>query len=503
MTPNWNQLLDEASLASVLPSEYSHFARPIRDGLAVFLGGLPDADQAAMLQTQADLAPTATISERLGMLARHCPVLQKLGQVLARDQRLPPELRHYLRQLESLAPTVPLAVVEATLEEELGSLAHRGITLLPPALAEASVAVVIPFRYESSRQNVPHREGVFKVLKPGIEARLDRELELLEQVGEHLDERCEELQIPHLDYQESFQHVRDKLRDEVRLEHEQRHLQLARDFYAGETWVQIPTLLADCTSRVTAMERVTGVKITDHKLVERTDRRELAEKAVRALLARPVFSRARQSMFHGDPHAGNLFFTDDQRLAILDWSLVGTLGDQERIAIVQILLGAATLNVDQVVSVLQSLSCRGAPRLAALTEVVQQSLRRLRQGQLPGLAWLTDMLDGAVQQARLRVSADLMLFRKSLHTLQGVVAAVGPPDQQMDYVMLIEFLSHFAEEWPRRWLAMPQCREFATRLSNLDLARTLCSLPTTLMRFWMGQGSDLLERMGSSADCRA
>ena len=326
MTLHWDVLLDEASLASVLPPEYSHFARPIRDGLAVFLAGLPGEEQVAMLRSQAALGPQATMSERLGGLARHCPVLQKLGQVLARDQRLPAELRFQLRQLESLPPTVPLAVLESTLRQELGSLERRGIVLCPPAIAEASVAVVIPFRFEATRRNVSHREGVFKVLKPGIQDRLDRELNLLERVGEHLDECCEELHIPHLDYQESFQQVRDKLRDEVRLENEQRHLQLASVTYAGDENVQIPALLPDCTTRVTAMERVTGVKVTDHDLVKRTDRRRLAEKVVRALVAGPVFSPVRESMFHGDPHAGNLFLTDDQRLAILDWSLVGHAG---------------------------------------------------------------------------------------------------------------------------------------------------------------------------------
>ena len=70
--------------------------------------------------------------------------------------------------------------------------------------------------------------------------------------------------------------------------------------------------------------------------------------------------------------------TSDWRYSTGAWS--GTLGDEERIAIVQILLGAATLNADQVISLLQGLSCRGAPRLAALTEVVRQSLRQTASG---------------------------------------------------------------------------------------------------------------------------
>src|SRR5438034_1143436 len=104
---DWNTLLDKTALASVLPGEASRFAEPVRDALVIFLEGLPAAHQAEILAQQAALASSASISVRLASLARCCPVLHKLGQVLARDQRLAPQLREQLRTLESLAPAVP------------------------------------------------------------------------------------------------------------------------------------------------------------------------------------------------------------------------------------------------------------------------------------------------------------------------------------------------------------------------------------------------------------
>ena len=264
MTPNWDFLLDEASLASLLPSEFACFARPVRDGLSAFLAGLPETQQRAILMAQAKLGTGASFSERLGVLARSSPVLQKLGQILARDQRVPFELRQHLRELESLPPAVPLETIRETLTAELGPLEQLGITL-EPAIAEASVAVVVPFR-DNRRPAEQAGGGVFKVLKPGIEQQLEHELSLLESVGEHLDARCDELQIPELDYQESFGQARDKLLDEVQLEHEQRHLVQAKEFFADEPRVRIPELLPHCTSRVTSMERLSGGKVTGHAL---------------------------------------------------------------------------------------------------------------------------------------------------------------------------------------------------------------------------------------------
>lgn len=492
MTPNWGLLLDEASLASVLPAELTQFARPVRDGLAVFLAGLPPEFQAAILLEQADLPQTATISQRLGVLARHCPVLQKLGQVLARDRRLSPELRGYLCQLESAVPTVPWGTVQQTLTQELGPLHALGIELQSPAIAEASVAVVVPFRRTARHgRTARENEGVFKVLKPGIEQRLHCELELLEKVGEYLDQRCDELRIPHLDYQATFQHVRDKLQDEVQLGHEQRHLREAKAFFADETSVQIPELFEHCTPRVTAMERIHGVKVTGHQAREPGSNSRLARLVARQLIAKPIFSTTHVALFHADPHAGNLFWTDDGRLAILDWSLVGRLEEWDRVAVVQIMLGAITLDVRRIVAVLKQMAV-GQVDSAILTAVVTAWVRRICEGQLPGVGWLVGLLDEATQRARLRVPPDLMLFRKSLLTLEGVVAEIGDADGQIDRVLRMEFLRHFVREWPQRWLHLPSSRDFATRLSNLDLTDTILNCPLAAARFWSSRAADIL-----------
>ncbi len=487
---NWHSLLDENALAALLPADRSHFAKPVSDGLAVFLEGLPESRQALLFSQQASLSPAVGISERLGLLARGCPVLHKIGQVLARDQRLSPELRHELRQLESLPPSVSLETIQQILGKELDPLDRLGIALAPPAVAEASVAVVIPFLKESSKEK---QDGVFKILKPHIEELLGEELELLGSVGIYLDERCDDLQIPHLDYQEAFQQVRDKLLEEIRLDVEQNNLSAAKEFYAEEPRVQIPGLIDCCTPRVTAMERVWGSKVTSHQFTETSDRLRLAELIVDATIAQPIFARQSRALFHCDPHAGNLFFTTDGRLAILDWSLVGWLDEQTRIAIVQILLGAVAQDGLRMAEVLNQMAERGDVDQTKLRLIIEGSLRKLRRGQFPGLTWLVGMLDEVVQDAGLRLKLDLMMFRKSLYTLEGVVAEVGASAEAFDRVLSVRFVQHLAMEWPFRWFASPNSREFSTRLSNFDLTKAILSYPSSVTRFWMGQGLDFLD----------
>lgn len=494
---NWETLLDQEALALLLPGDYAQFVRPVKEGLVVFLSGLPPQIQESVFAEQAALPLDAPMAERLGRLALSCPVLHKLGQVLARDHRLAPELRQQFHVLESLTPTVGLDVIQETLARELGSLERRGITLLPPAVAEASVAVVIPFRLVAGPQA---QEGVFKILKPGIEERLHLELDLLGRVGVHLDQECVELGIPQLDYQETFEQVRHKLASEVLLEQEQQHLVEAQTFYAWQRDVQIPRVFGDhCTPRVTAMERIHGEKVTDHLLQCPGEKRRLADLVSRALVARPMFAWASRALFHSDPHAGNLIHTTDGRLAILDWSLVGHLGETERIAMVQVLLAALTLQPERIVTELESLAERKTVNRSALTQVVANWLRRYRHGQLPGMSWLLGMLDEAVQVAGLRVSGDMLLFRKSLLTLEGVVNDIGAEGHWIDDVALGEFLRHFVGELPVRLFSWPASRKFATRLSNWDLVQLMYSVPWAVGQLWTGYRLDLVDLLCQTA----
>lgn len=474
-------LTGEAALNSVLPSAYAHYRRPVQGALGVFLNALKPVYRNSLFEQQAMLPPSATAAQRLALLARSCPALHKLGQSLARERRLSANFRHQLQQLESFPPIMAMDVLHQELSSELGPLEALGIRLMPQALAEASVSVVVPFVWANGEKQC--RQGVFKVLKPGIAERLTHELDLLEKVGAYLDERCMAFKIPRIDYGTTFEHVRQKLNKEVRLDLEQQHLRMASDFYAGDSYVQIPELFPFCTSRVTAMERVWGQKVTDHQL-EGHAQEQLAERVIRTLIARPVLSQRPQSFFHADPHAGNLMFSRDGRLAILDWSLVGWLGEREKIAMVQILLNALTMDSQAILDILMDLNMSKRCNPEALKSVVQHGLEQIRQLRLPGFDWLTEMLDEAVQHAGLGLRADLVLFRKTLHSLEGVVADIGASPGAADRVLLREFIVQMTREWPLRWLKPFFSRSFATRLSSADLVGLTLSLPLALGRFW-------------------
>jgi ubiquinone biosynthesis protein len=231
------------------------------------------------------------------------------------------------------------------------------------------------------------------------------------------------------------------------------------------------------------MERIDGGKITEVQGLDEAARRRLAAGIVSALIAGPIWASEQPSLFHADPHAGNLMLTPDGRIGLLDWSLVGRLGKRERVCMTQILIGALTIDAERIVSAMLALG-EGEGDVDALRAVVEEALARIREGELPGLDWLTALMDATAMQGA-RYGADLIVFRKVLQTLQGVIADVC--DQAgVDAALATAFLGRLVSEWPARLIAPPFSRALSTHMSNAELAHLFASAPLIASRALAG-----------------
>jgi ubiquinone biosynthesis protein len=492
-TDEWTEFFAAFDFGSLVPEGYARYRRAVADGLDFFLDNLAPARSAEILADQLSVPISTSIEERLVGIARYCPVLHKLGQVLARDRRLPSRFRRLLQGLESLPSALDIAGSRRLAEKELGPLAHLGIAITEPPLAEASVAVVVPFTSLEGTAGEP-ANGVLKLLKPGVEEKLAEELSLLQRVGALLDDRCEAYALPHIDYEHAFAQVRRLLAGEVCLEREQQHMVAASAAYAGLPSAVVPELYPFSTPRLTAMQRIIGTKVTDATL-SAADRRKIAGTIVETLLALPLWSDADQAMFHADPHAGNLFATEEGQLAILDWSLVGLITKADRVQLTQILLGAFTLDAGRIRVAINELA-QGHTDALAVAGVVDRHLACLTPGAWPGLGWLTELMDDAVTQAACRFRGDLLMFRKVLQTLEGVVADVSA-ECRPDRVLIGSMLRQLALEWGQRAFAPPFSRHFATNVSTLDLTQLLVSAPIVGSLQWMNLQSAWLRGASS------
>lgn len=470
-------LLDSLDLSQLAPPSLAAWRPLIIDGMTFFLERLPAHHLEEIIAEQLALPEDASAPTRLVTLLAQCPTLHKLGQVLARNRHLPMELQRQLQTLESMRPTTPMEQVLARLREELPH--DLPIILARQPLAEGSVAVVLPFTYQ---ENGETRDGVFKVLKPGIEERFAEELTVWLELGTFLEERSRRLGLPALDYRGTLESVRELLAHEIHLRVEQDNLRVAQAFYAKDPRIQIPHLLPWCTPGLTAMERIFGDKVTDAGLSP-TRRASLASIMVSSLVAQPFWSRETMAMFHADLHAGNLFVTTDGRLAVLDWSLAVRLSKTDRETMVSIILGGMTLDARRIRNAVAALGTISADD-PILVQAVERALDRVVfQGCFPGFTWLLGLMDELALDTAAGFREDLVLFRKTWFSLSDVIGdLVGAhsPDLQ-----LIELgLKRFLAELPARARAHQEATEFSTHVSNADILQFCGSAWVVAARYW-------------------
>lgn len=476
----WRDFIQTLDFAELVPAAYADYAPAVRAGFQHFLARLPKERASEVLLGQMVLPEDAPLSARLSLIARSCPALHKFGQVMARDIRLDDSLRRHLQTLESLPSTFDLDEARALIEAELGDLAARGVTMSEAPLAEASVAVVVPF---TQTRGETTRHGVFKCLKPGIEARLHEDLALLVEVGEVFEARCAELNLPSAAYRATVHEVGQMLTAELDLREEQTALGEAAGRYAALSYVRVPQAFPDlCTKRVTAMQRIDGVSISNVRKLEADIRRRVVDRLIESVVALPIWADDADAPFHADPHAGNLFLTPKGDLALLDWSLTGRLSKRERVGMTRVLTGALTCHTQQIVgAIAEDLAAQPVDR-SALFKVVDGHVRDVRKGALPGMSWLNNLLRDCALHAGVRYTPSLIMFRKAMKTCIDVARELTP-GMVVERTLARVFIERLRAEWGQRLFAPPTARHFATHLSNADIGALMVAGPLLLQRF--------------------
>ena len=153
---------------SLVPESYLKWRPPVRDAMTYVVAHLSARRLAPKLLEQIELPVNTPAEVRLLRLIAKVPGLQKLGQVIARNQHLRPALRIALAKLENGIRDVKPEDVRAIIEQSLGRRLKRfEVRIASTILSEASVSAVIRFTWTNPSSGRRER-GVFKVLKPHI-----------------------------------------------------------------------------------------------------------------------------------------------------------------------------------------------------------------------------------------------------------------------------------------------------------------------------------------------
>ncbi len=273
------------------------------------------------------------------------PVFIKFGQLLStRHDLLPDEAIEDLSNLQDNVPPFDEQLAIDIIEQELnGSIDELYGSLEQKPLASASVAQVHAGTLKDGR------EIVVKVIRPGIEKIVERDLALLLTGARWLQKLAPETKRFHpVQVVTDYRHI---LLGELDLGQEAANAAQFRRNFEDSPILYTPEVHWNLsTTKVLTMERVYGVPVSDTKAMKDAgvSMEHLSELGVEIFFTQ-VF---RDNFFHADMHPGNVLVDisnpQDPRYLSLDCAIVGTLNKEERFLLARQLMALLDKDYEQI-----------------------------------------------------------------------------------------------------------------------------------------------------------
>jgi ubiquinone biosynthesis protein len=365
----------------------------------------------------ARLAPPARVRRALEELG---PTFIKLGQILAtRVDLFPPEWIAEFGKLQDAAPAVPLADIRAQLKEDLGDDPEAIFAELETKpLAAASLAQVHRARLADGTA------VILKVRRPGIRPIVEADLRLLSRLAEIIEEEAPDLR--RYRPREVLRQLTLSLRRELDFSCECRNAERIAANFAAYPEIVVPRFHWQWSGeRLNVQDYIYGIPGRD--LVEADaaglDRKLLAQRGANAVLKMML----EDGFFHADPHPGNVFYLPDNRIAFIDFGMVGRLSEKRRYQVAVLLQHLVTQDSASVAEVLLDWG-DGTVDVEQLTGKIESFLDQyhgvpLRQLDLG--AMLSDLV-AILRDHGLALPTDLALLIKAFIALEGMGRQLDP-----------------------------------------------------------------------------
>jgi ubiquinone biosynthesis protein len=423
-------------------------------------------------------APDLSLPERIRLALEELgPTFVKLGQVLSmRPFLIPFDLVVELTKLhDQVAPMSPEKARKA-IEENLDcSIEEAFQSLDPDPVASASLSQV---------HNAVMHDGtkvVVKIQRPGIKEIINSDMVILKDIAALLEKHIPESR----QYEPVglIDELAKSTRKEINFLLEARNIEIFARNFSDDDRIFVPRVFWEySTRRMITMERIEGSKITDtEKLRSKGIDPEQVCKAGGDIVFRMIFEHG---FFHADPHPGNLFVTDEGKIAPVDYGMMGVLSNSQLNELGDILTAVVSNDAELLVySFARAGALPDSVNRQALEADISEMLVRYHKIPLSkiDMATLFDEFFEIVHRHGIRVKSEFMLFGKAIVTYEEVARQLYP-----DYD-LIKSAAPFVKKLMLRKMSLSQLtrdmkismsemRDFATRLDITGLEKLISEL---------------------------
>ena len=342
------------------------------------------------------------------------PSYIKLGQWLsARADLLPLPYLEELSKLQDEVPPAEFSKVKPIIEAELGKIENIFESFNSLALSGASLGQVYLARYDN-------RDVIVKVSRPNIETVIENDIFILKKILPLATRFID----PNLAFSAEgmLSQFIETVYEEMDYHVEADNLITIKRNLAGDNTVIIPDVFLERTSKhVLTMEYIPGIKINDVVALDRMsiDRSRLVTRVHRLFFKMLL----RHSIFHADPHPGNISVANNGAIILYDFGMVGRLDNKTRLKLIRLYLGLIDKDPARTVNVLMELGTLEATVNRYVVEkAIELSIQSVYGKEVDKMEVkaLTDLANKTMSRFPFRLPKNLALYMRMSSILEGI-----------------------------------------------------------------------------------
>lgn len=250
-----------------------------------------------------------------------------------------------LAKLQDDVPAAPFDQIKLIIEDDLGPIDKIFSSIDAEPLSGASLGQVY-------RAKIHDKEVIVKVKRPHIEQIIEEDIKVLKKILP-LAMRFVD---PNLRFSANAMLLQfiETIHEELDYTKESSNLKKIKRNLERHDNVIIPRVYDNYTSKnVLTLEYVPGIKITN---IEDLDKKGLDRQKIVIDVHKVFFTMLlRDSVFHADPHPGNISVADNGSLVLYDFGMVGRIDQETRMRLIRLYLALVEKDPTRTVNAMNDL----------------------------------------------------------------------------------------------------------------------------------------------------
>jgi predicted unusual protein kinase regulating ubiquinone biosynthesis (AarF/ABC1/UbiB family) len=293
----------------------------------------------------------------------------KAGQFLSSLAHIfPANFTDELKDLQDRVPAHPFPEIRERFFHEF----NKNIEEVFPDIDRVPLAAASTAQVHTA--SIGGRKVAIKILYPGIEELIRKDLETIQFVMKWIDSYFYDF-----DYKSIYVEIEEIVQREMDLEEEGKSIQKMADFFRKEKDFVFPKVYTEYSTKGILVTRfIEGMKITETRINHKKGGKP--SRPLELLIKAYILMVFKYRFFHADPHSGNIIYTPQGKLCFIDFGAVAEIPESTAASLRKMITNAIKEDFYAVVEAMGEMGFYGPEvNREKLEQIAQFAFQKLRR----------------------------------------------------------------------------------------------------------------------------